>query len=315
MQVWRLDDLEGPARDGEILVRNHWMFVDPYMRGRMRDGKSYVEPFQLGKPLDGGCVGEVVQSQNGKFQEGDFVLGNLGWRNYWTSDGKGVIKVDAKAVPAQTYLSALGMTGFTAYVGLNKIGELKQGDTVFVSAASGAVGSIVCQIAKLKKCRVIGSAGSKEKIDWLIDKAGIDDAFNYHEVDNISAKLAELCPNGIDLYFDNVGGDHLEGAIDTMNDFGRIVCCGMISSYNAKGPTPGPQNISMVIGKRLRIQGFIVRDHMDQTDAFQRDMTDWIRSEKIVWRETITEGLEDAPKAFIALFTGDKRGKSLVKLA
>ena len=301
--------------DGEILVRNEWMSVDPYMRGRMREGKSYVPPFQLGKPLEGGCIGRVLQSNHADYAEGDYVLGEFGWRDLWVSHGRGVVKIDPEAAPVQSFLGPLGMTGMTAYVGLMKIGELREGDRVFVSAASGAVGSMVCQIAKLKGCHVVGSAGSSEKIEWLKEKAGIDTAFNYHDVDDVAAQLHESFPDGIDLYFDNVGGDHLEGAIENMNDHGRIVCCGMISTYNEETPPPGPRNLFFVIGKRLRMQGFIVRDHMDVSDEFQQAMGDWIRKGDVGWEETVTEGLQNAPEAFINLFHGDKLGKSLVKIA
>ena len=301
--------------DGEILVRNEWMSVDPYMRGRMREGKSYVQPFQLGKPLEGGCIGKVLQSNHADYAEGDYVLGELGWRDLWVSAGRSVVKIDPEAAPVQSFLGPLGMTGMTAYVGLMKIGELREGDRVFVSAASGAVGSMVCQIAKLKGCHVVGSAGSREKIEWRDEKAGVDAAFNYHDVDDVAAQLHQSFPDGIDLYFDNVGGDHLEGAIENMNDHGRIVCCGMISTYNEETPPPGPRNLFLVIGKRLRMQGFIVRDHMDVNNEFQQAMGDWIRKGDVVWEETVTEGLENAPEAFINLFHGDKLGKSLVKIA
>jgi NADPH-dependent curcumin reductase CurA len=280
----------------------------------MREGESYVEPFALGKPMEGGCVGKVIQSNRDGFAEGDYVLGDKGWRDCWVSDGEGVVKVDPDAALVQQYLGVLGMTGMTAYVGLMKIGQLQQGERVFVSAASGAVGSIACQIAKIKKCRVVGSAGSAEKLQWLKRKAGIDEAFNYHDTDDVSAKLAELMPDGIDVYFDNVGGDHLEGAIDNMRDFGRIVACGMISAYNDETPQPGPRNLFKIIAKRLRVQGFIVRDHFDMRAEFVRDMEQWIQANEIVWEETVTEGLENAPQAFINLFHGDKMGKALVKL-
>lgn len=299
---------------GRFLVRNEWISVDPYMRGRMRDTDSYVPPFELNKPMEGGCVGRVVQSLNPDFVEGDYVLGNQGWREYWFSDGIDVTKIDADNAPPQAYLGVLGMTGMTAWVGLNTIGNLQSGDHVFVSAASGAVGSIVCQIAKRKGCHVVGSAGSAKKIEWLKKTAGVDAVFNYHDVDDVSKQLAEMFPNGIDLYFDNVGGDHLEGAIDNMNDFGRIVCCGMISTYNDAEPKPGPSNVFKIIAKRIRMQGFIVRDHMDQQPEFTKEMSDWIQSDKIHWEETVTEGLENAPQAFINLFHGDKMGKALVKL-
>lgn len=298
--------------EGEILVENEWISVDPYMRGRMNQGDSYVPPFQIGEPMDGGCVGKVIESRNSRFSEGDYVLGEKGWRKYWISDGSGVERVDEKAVSPENYLGILGMTGMTAYVGLLEIGNLEEGQTVFVSAASGAVGSTVCQIAKIRNCKVVGSAGSREKIKWLKNKAGVDEAFNYKETDNISARVGELCPDGIDLYFDNVGGDHLGAAIDHMKDFSQIVCCGMISGYN--NPQPGPANLFKIIGKRLLIEGFIVRDHLDLRDKFVEDMTSWIQDGKITWENTVTEGLKNAPIAFIDLFRGDKMGKALVKL-
>ncbi len=300
--------------DGEILVRNDWISVDPYMRGRMRDADSYVPPFQLGEPMEGGCVGEVVVSNRPGFSEGDLVVGNLGWREYWTSDGEGVQPIDPSIAEPRHFLGILGLTGMTAWVGLTRIGELRDGETVFVSAASGAVGSAVCQIAKVRNCRVIGSAGSAEKIAWLKEEAGVDEAFNYHDTDDVSATLGELCPDGIDLYFDNVGGDHLAGAIDHLNDFGRIVCCGMISGYNDEKPKPGPANLFKLIGKRIRMQGFIVRDHQDAQEEFLQEMGRWIEDGRITWKETITEGLENAPRAFLDLFEGDKMGKALVKV-
>lgn len=312
---FELVELDLPKLDeGEFLVQNEWLSVDPYMRGRMNESESYVPPFEVGKPMEGGCVGKVIESKNADFQVGEVVLGNQGWREYWKSSGKGVVKVDTSNVESKTYLSVLGMTGMTAYVGLLRIGQLKEGETVFVSAASGAVGSIVCQIAKIKKCRVIASTGSEEKIAWLRKHARIDGALNYHDVDNISSKLAELCPQGIDVYFDNVGGEHLEAAIDHMNTKGRIVCCGMISGYNSPKKQPGPSNLFKVIGKQLRIEGFLVRTHDDLHAEFQQDMTRWIASHQIDWQESITEGLENAPAAFLKLFTGDKTGKAIVRV-
>ncbi len=299
---------------GEFLVRNDWLSVDPYMRGRMNDSESYVPSFELGKPMDGGCVGTVIESKHPDFSEGDVVLGNKGWREFWISDGKEVQKLPPDTADTQNYLSVLGMTGMTAYAGLLRVGELKEGQTVFVSAASGAVGSIVCQIAKIKKCFVVGSAGSAEKITWLKDKAGVDAAFNYHDLDSVSKKLRELCPEGIDLYFDNVGGDHLEGAIDNMKPKGRIVCCGMISSYNDAKPKPGPNNLFKIIGKQIRIEGFLVREHQDLAPEFHRDMSQWIKNNQITWEETITEGLENMPEAFIDLFKGANIGKALIRL-
>jgi len=304
-----------PIVDGEFLVRNHWMSVDPYMRGRMTQGDSYVPAFEIGEPLEGGCIGEVIESNNESFEVGDQVLGNLGWREYWKSDGLGMHKLDPELAPIQAYLGALGMTGMTAWVGLKRIAELWPGSTVFVSAASGAVGSIVCQLAKANDCKVIGSAGKDEKIEWLMEKAGIDAVINYKTTDNLAEELGKLAPDGIDVYFDNVGGDHLEAAIDHMNDFGCIVCCGMISTYNATKPALAPRNLFKVIGKRLRLQGFIVRDHMADREEFVRDVSSLIRDGRIVWEDTITEGLENAPNAFIGLFDGDNLGKALVRIS
>ena len=213
---------------GEVLVRNLYMSVDPYMRGRMLDQPSYVQPFQVGQPLDGGCVGQVVQSQGGKLQVGDYVLGRKGWREYYVSDGAELTKIDPNLAPVQTYLGTLGMPGLTAYVGLLDIGRPKAGETVFVSAAAGAVGTVVCQIAKLQGCRVVGSAGAPDKVAWLREVAGVDAAFNYKDVGSLTAELGKHCPNGIDVYFENVGGAHLEAALDHMNSFGRIALCGMI---------------------------------------------------------------------------------------
>ncbi len=303
-----------PIADGEFLVQNEWMSVDPYMRGRMNDSESYVPPFQIGKPLEGGCVGKVIESRHADFAVGDYVLGNLGWREKWKSSGRGVSKVDPQLAAPQTYLGVLGMTGMTAWAGLTRVAELKPRSTVFVSAASGAVGSIVCQIAKAMDCRVIGSAGKAKKIAWLREKAHVDEVFNYHETDDLSATLGKLAPKGIDVYFDNVGGDHLEAAIDHMNLHGVIVSCGMISTYNQTEPAAAPRNLFKIIGKRIRMEGMLVFDFLGQREAFINDMSRWIKSGEIVWEETITNGLENAPAAFIGLFKGDNVGKSLVRL-
>ncbi|MFB5600409.1 MAG: NADP-dependent oxidoreductase [Nitrososphaeraceae archaeon] len=309
-------EIPEPTKDGEFLVRNIWMSVDPYMRGRMRkEGNSYISSFKLGKPLEGSCVGQIVASKNNQFAVGDYVLGMFGWREYWSSNnGSDVIKIDQKIAPIQSFLGTFGMTGLTAYVGLLKIGELKDHDTVYVSAASGAVGSIVCQIAKIKGCPVIGSAGTEEKVKWLLDKAGIDYAFNYKQVNDISVELGKICPEKIDIYFDNVGGKHLEAALNNMKTFGRIVLCGMISQYNTNSPTLGPSNLILAITNRLKLQGFIVRDHYDVLNDFHTSMAKWVSEGKIKWEETVVEGIENAPKAFIGLFKGENFGKMLVKI-
>lgn len=299
---------------GEVLVRNLYMSVDPYMRGRMLEQPSYVEPFRLGAPLDGGCVGQVVEAPGGTFQVGDYVLGRKGWREYYVSDGADLTKIDPTIAPLQAYLGVLGMPGLTAYVGFLDIGQPRAGETVFVSAAAGAVGTVVCQIAKLKGCRVIGSAGSPAKVHWLQEVAGVDAVLNYKEVTSLSTELGKHCPQGLDVYFENVGGVHLEAALDHMNLRGRIVLCGMISHYNDTTPSPGPHNLRVAVRKRLRLQGFIVSDHLDRQGQFYADMGAWIAAGKIQWEETIIDGIENAPKAFIGLFKGENTGKMLVKL-
>ncbi len=299
---------------GQMLVRNIYMSVDPYMRGRMYDRESYVPSFQIGMPLEGGSIGRVIESKNGRFEPGDYVQSMQGWREYFVTDGEGLSKIDPNIAPIETFLGALGMPGLTAYVGLLHIGKLQQGETVFVSAASGAVGSVVCQIAKLKGCYVIGSAGSDDKVSWLLTEAGIDAAFNYKKVDDIVSEVGGLSPKGVDVYFENVGGVHLEAALEHMNTYGRVVMCGMISVYNAIKPIPGPANLFYVTTKRLTLQGFIVIDHFDKLTQFYADMGSWVAEGKIKWEETIVEGLEKAPQAFIGLFRGDNFGKMLVKI-
>ncbi|MEJ2282252.1 MAG: NADP-dependent oxidoreductase [Desulfobacterales bacterium] len=312
---FELAEVTVPAiNGGEVLVQNLYMSVDPYMRGRMYDRKSYVPPFQIGQPLEGGSVGRVVASKNEGFKEGDYVSSMLGWREYFVSGGAGLTKIDAELLPVQAYLGVAGMPGMTAYVGLLHIGELKEGDTVFVSAAAGAVGSVVCQIARLKGCYVVGSAGSDEKAAWLVEEAGIDAAFNYRTSDDVIAEVGRHFPDGIDVYYENVGGVHLEAALEHMRPNGRIVMCGMISMYNAVKPVPGPTRLPYVISKKLTMRGFIVSDHFDKLGAFIADMGKWMAEGKIKWKETIVDGIENAPEAFIGLFKGENFGKMIVKL-
>lgn len=310
-------DVAAPAAN-QVLVRNLWMSVDPYMRGRMNDTASYVPPFQIDQPLQGGAIGEVVESQHPDYQPGDRVLSMLGWREQFVSDPEqaGMQKLPADDhVPLQSYLGSLGMPGMTAYAGLLRIGQPKGGETVFVSAASGAVGAIVCQIARIKGCRVVGSAGSDAKCSWLKDKLGVDEVINYKTCGSLQDALAAACPKGIDVYFENVGGEHLQSAINLMNPFGRIVACGMIGQYNVAEPTPGPNNLIQIVGKSLLVQGFIVSNHMDLYPEFLKDMGEWATAGKMHWEETIHEGIAKSPEAFIGLFSGDNFGKMLVKLA
>ena len=300
-------------QEGEILVKNLYMSVDPYMRGRMREAKSYVAPFQLGEALSGGAVGKVVASKVAGIASGDSVSTMFGWREYSVSSTHGIHKIDPAAAPLSAFLGTMGMPGMTAYVGLKKFGEPQAAETLFVSAAAGAVGSIVCQIGKILGCRVVGSAGSDEKVAWLQEVAGVDVAFNYKKVDSLETALTKACPQGIDVYFENVGGAHLVAALNAMNPFGRIVLCGMIAGYNEG--IAGPKNLSMAIGKSLRLQGFIVSNHFDLHPEFAQEMGQWIGQGRIHWKETIVQGLENAPQAFIGLFKGDNFGKMIVKLA
>ena len=299
---------------GQMLIQNIYMSVDPYMRGRMIDRKSYVPPFQIGEVLSGGNVGRVIQSNHDEFPVGQHVMGMEGWREYYISSGEDQRPVSPALAPIQAYLGALGMPGMTAYFGLLDVGQLKKGDAIFVSGAAGAVGSVACQIAKIKGCRVIGSAGSTTKTRYLSEELGVDGTINYKQVDNLTAELAKHAPDGIDVYFDNVGGDHLEAAIQLMNNHGRVVCCGMISQYNATEPACAPRNLSSIIGKRLTLQGFIISDFMHRLPEFFNDMGLWATSGQISWQETIVAGIENAPEAFIGLFKGENLGKMLVKI-
>jgi NADPH-dependent curcumin reductase CurA len=298
----------GPPGDGQILIRNAFVSVDPYMRPRMNDVESYVPPFRLGEPLTGGAVGRVEASRHPGWPEGAWVSHRLGWREWALSDGAGVLTVDPELAPVSTALGVLGMPGLTAWVGLLDIGALGDGETVFVSGAAGAVGSAAGQIAKLRGCRVIGSAGSAEKVAWLRE-LGFDEAFDYHETDARTALTG-----GIDVYFDNVGGPTLEGAIGALRRGGRIVACGSISAYNATEPLPGPRNLFLVVTKRLRMQGFIVSDHMDRYPAFLAEMGSWVRDGTVRYRETVVDGIENAPAAFVGMLRGENVGKMLVRV-
>ncbi len=299
--------------DGDVLVRNVYMSVDPYMRGRMRDVESYVPPFAIGEALQGGAIGKVEASNHPDIAAGDYVSNGMGWRDYFVAPGETLQKVDGDATPLSRYLGALGGTGFTAYVGLLDLMDPQEGETVFVSGAAGAVGLIVGQLAKIRGCYVVGSAGSDEKVGLLTSEFGYDAAFNYKNGD-VTEAVGGAFLEGIDVYFDNVGGDHLQAALEHMKDFGRISACGSISLYNLEDPAPGPNNMSMIVRKRLTIKGFIVSDHGDRRDAFQRDMSRWLGEGDVIDRETIVDGLENAPEAFMGLFSGQNVGKMLVKV-
>ncbi|MFH9246745.1 NADP-dependent oxidoreductase [Streptomyces lydicus] len=300
--------------EGQVLVRNKHFSVDPYMRGRMNDVKSYVPPFQLDEPMDGGAVGEVIASRADSVAVGDHVLHGLGWREYAVVDAKRVAKADPSLAPLTAYLGVLGMPGLTAYAGLLEVASFKEGDTVFVSGAAGAVGSEVGQIAKLKGAsRVIGSAGSDEKVKLLVEEYGFDAAFNYKNGD-VTQQLKDAAPDGIDVYFDNVGGDHLEAAISSLKVHGRVAICGMISMYNATEPSPAPRNLAMVIGKRLRLQGLLVSDHAHLQSQFVEEVSAWVRSGELKYSETKVPGIENGVEAFLGLLRGENTGKMIVSL-
>ena len=298
----------------QILVRNKVMSVDPAMRGRMNDAKSYVPPFELGKALEGGAVGEVVASNSDKFSVGQHVLHQLGWREYATMDESQAVDVSAEQAPLGAYLGVLGMPGLTAYVGLFDIMRLTEGDTVFVSGAAGAVGSLVGQLAKRHgAAKVIGSAGSAEKVRYATEELGFDAAFNYKD-GPVGQQLRDAAPDGIDAYFDNVGGDHLEAAIAALNTFGRIAACGAISQYNAKEPEPGPRNMFQFVAKRLTMRGFIVIDHADRRHQFHSDVSPLVREGELHYDETTVDGLRNAPEAFLGMLRGENTGKMLVNI-
>jgi hypothetical protein len=298
--------------EGQVLIRNAYFSVDPYMRPRMNDVRSYVAPFTLGEPMTGGAVGRVIASRHGSVAEGDWVVHGLGWREWALSDAASVRKVDHGIAPVSTALGVLGMPGYTAYHGLFTIGRPQPGETVFVSGAAGAVGSAAGQMAKIAGCRVVGSAGSPAKLAWL-EELGFDASFDYRKRP-VRQALAEAAPDGIDVYFDNVGGDHLEAAIGALHTRGRVVACGSISRYNDVEPSPGPRNMFMVVTKRLLIQGYIISDHAAGFPEFLGKATEWVRDGRLKYRETVIDGIENAPAAFLGLLRGENMGKMLVQV-
>ena len=321
-----------PPAEGQVLVRNLFMSVDPYMRGRMNAAKSYVPPFAVDQPLEGGAVGEVIESRAPAIAVGSIVISNKGWRDRFVADPRELRVVDGSVQPLSIYLGALGMTGFTAWIGLDLVG-VKAGEVVFISGAAGAVGSLAGQLAKLRGCQVIGSAGSAEKVRLLTTELGFDAAFNYKDglpadlsagalakveasakAGDVYAQLKRAAPGGIDVYFDNVGGDHLEAAFSSLREHGRVSACGQISRYNEGGPVPGPRNMFLIVTKRLTIRGFLVFDSIKRMPEFLAEVAPLVKSGRIRSKETIIEGLERAPQAFIDLFSGENVGKMIVRL-
>jgi len=306
-------DLPDPA-PGQVQVRNSWMTVDPYMRGRMNDVKSYSPPFQLGEAMQGGAVGEVVASNDPTLKAGDLVQSFFGWREAFNAPAGAVQKLDTHGLPPQAFLGFAGMPGLTAYVGLLRIAEMKGGDVVFVSGAAGAVGSVACQIAKLKGHTVIGSAGGPDKVGFL-KEIGVDHAIDYKAEPDLTAALLRAAPEGIDVYFENVGGAHMEAALMAAKPFGRFALCGMISQYNNTDLGEGVRGLVMAVGKSLTLRGFIVSNHADMQGAFVEELSGWVAAGKFKHHETVKQGIENAPAAFLGLFKGENLGKMLVKLS
>lgn len=302
-----------PLQDGELRVKTRFISVDPYMRGRMSEAKSYIPPFEVGKPLNGGVVAEVIESRNPGFVPGDAVLGHLLWQEIQNVDALTVKKIDSGAAPLSYYLGILGMPGLTAYFGLLDIGKPVAGETVVVSGAAGAVGMVVCQIARLKGCRVIGIAGSDEKTTYLKDMLKLDEVLNYRNEKDMELAIARACPNGVDVYFDNVGGEIADGVIRNINKGARIVLCGQISLYNSVEVPTGPRLQPLLLKKSALMQGFIVSNFAPRFDEGIQQLAQWLGDGKLTCQETIIQGFESLPEAFIGLFHGRNTGKLLVE--
>jgi NADPH-dependent curcumin reductase CurA len=298
----------------ELLLKTAYVSVDPYLRGRMIDAKSYAAPFQLNEVISSGIVAEVIESKVEGFSKGDFVSGSLAWKEYQKSDGQGLNKVNPANAPLSAYLGVLGMTGLTAYLGLSEIGKLKAGETLVVSGAAGAVGSIVGQIGKLLGCRVVGIAGTDEKVAMLKEKYGFDEGINYNTTDNMKEAIANTCPDGVDVYFDNVGGSISDGVLANINKFARIVVCGSISVYNETTMPMGPRVESTLVKNSALMQGFIVGNYAAKFPEAITNLASWLKEGKLTYSETIVEGFEQIPQAFIGLFEGKNNGKMIVKI-
>ena len=302
------------AAEGEVVIKTLFVSVDPYMRGRMNNAESYIPPFELNQPIESGVIAEVISSANDAFAVGDFVSGILNWKEYQTSDGKGLIKVDANTAPLSAYLGVLGMTGLTAYLGLIKIGAPKAGETLVVSGAGGAVGSIVGQIGKILGCKVIGIVGTDDKAAILTNKYGFDAALNYRSDTDLRASIAHLCPDGVDIYFDNVGGEISDAVMHNLNRFARVPLCGAISLYNSIEAGTGPRFELMMVLKSILVQGFIYHNFSDDIPEALTQLAAWLSEGKLSYTETIVEGFQNLPVAFIDLFEGRNEGKMVVRI-
>jgi NADPH-dependent curcumin reductase CurA len=312
---FKIVDADAPQLDeGEVLVRTLYISVDPYLRGRMREGRSYVAPFEVGQVIESGVVGKVVESRAPEFQAGDIVTGMLGWRLYSKAKAAQLRKIDPRVAPVTTALGVLGMPGLTAYFGLLDIGEPREGETVVVSGAAGAVGITVCQIAKLKGCRTVGIAGSDEKNRYLIDELGIEAAINYKDA-GMKQALKAACLGGVDVYFDNVGGEVSDAVLPLLKHGARIIICGQISLYNLDQPDVGPRPQPYLLVNSALMKGFIISDYAARFPEGVKQLAEWVAAGKLNYAETIVEGFENTPKAFIGLFSGENLGKQIVKVA
>lgn len=303
------------AKDGEILLKIVYVSVDPYLRGRMNDSKSYVPPFELNKPIQSGIIAEVIDSKNSDyFEKGDFITGNLEWKEYQVSTGKGLLKVDENEVKLSAYLGILGMTGLTAYLGLTEIGLPKKDETIVVSGAAGAVGTIVGQVGKLLGCKVVGITGSDEKVELLKSKFGFTNAINYKTTPDLKEAIKKACPDGVDIYFDNVGGEISDAVLANINKFARLPVCGAISLYNNTKAPLGPRLQPIILTKSATMRGFIIGDFFENFPAATKQLTIWLKEKNITYSETIAEGFDNIPQAFIDLFEGKNEGKMIVKI-
>lgn len=314
-ECFRTEETTVPSlKEGEVLLKTKYVSVDPYLRGRMSDSKSYTSGFNLGEPMKSGIIAEVTESKNPDLKAGDFVNGLLDWSEYQTSNSDGLTKVDADAAPLSAYLGMLGMPGLTAYLGLMEIGKPQKDETLVVSGAAGAVGSVVGQIGKIIGCRVVGIAGSDTKTEMLKNEFGFDEAINYKTTKNIRKAIAKACPDGVDVYFDNVGGEISDGVMMNINQFARVPICGAISQYNETKMTTGPRMQSVLLINRALMKGFIVHDFAPKFSEAIKQLLQWYGEGKLKLKETVVEGFENIPDAFIGLFEGDNTGKMVVKI-
>ncbi len=309
-----IQEADPVAQDGEILLRSLYISVDPYLRGRMRNEKSYIPPFKLDEPIESMVIAEVMDSKNSNFQKGEIVSGMLQWKELQTSKGTGLNRVDKDLAPPSAFLGVLGLTGLTAFLALDKIGNLHAGDTLVVSGAAGAVGSIAGQIGKIKGCMVVGIAGSDEKVKHLEEKFGFDKGINYNTTEDMADSLRKVCTDGVDVYFDNVGGEILDAVLQNINKDARIINCGAISIYNETKVPTGPRPEGILIKNTALMQGFLVRDHVKDFGRALRQLAEWLQEEKLEYDETIINGFDKLPEAFIGLFEGRNVGKMVVKI-